>query len=227
MPSWMDALAELSKLSGRPAFLGLVVTASVIAVARDWRYGLWALLVQYILVSVLHLRMIDPQLALIKLLVGVLICPMIYWAARWVEGERAHKAEEERRAIADKGGEVPLPPLPWPVRPTNWAFRLLAVLLLGLVLYSVSISFPLPFIPPDLAPSCVWLGLVGLLILVLTSEPLSSGMGLLTLVTGFELYFDIMTPGLAGVGVFAAIDLLMGLAISYLITVRDLTGEVL
>jgi hypothetical protein len=217
----------LGNLSGRPAFLGLVVTAAVIAVARDWRYGLWALLIQYVLVSVLHLRMIAPQLALIKLLVGVLICPMIYWAARWVEGERAHKAEEERREIADKRGEVPLPPLPWPVRPTNWVFRLLSVLLLGLVLYSVSISFPLPFIPADLAPSCVWLGLVGLLILVLTSEPLSAGMGLLTLVAGFELYFDIMSPGLAGVGVFAVIDLLMGLAISYLITVRDLTGEVL
>jgi hypothetical protein len=95
------------------------------------------------------------------------------------------------------------------------------------VLYSVSISFPLPFIPADIAPSCVWLGLVGLLILVLTSEPLSSGMGLLTLVAGFELYFDVMSPGLAGVGIFATIDLLMGLAISYLITVRDLTGEVL
>jgi hypothetical protein len=95
------------------------------------------------------------------------------------------------------------------------------------VLYGVSTSFPLPFIAADLAPSCVWLGLVGLLSLILTSEPLSAGMGLLTLVSGFELYFDVMSPGLAGVGVFAALNLLMGLAISYLAIVRDLTGEVL
>jgi hypothetical protein len=36
-----------------------------------------------------------------------------------------------------------------------------------------------------------------------------------------------MSPGLVGVGVLATIDLLMGLALSYLITVRALTGEVL
>jgi hypothetical protein len=227
MSSWIELLAQLGNLSGQPVFVGLVVTASIIVVARDWRFGLWALLVQYVLVSVLHLRMLAPELALIKLLVGVLICPMLYWAARWVESERAHKAEEERREIASKHGEVPLPPLPWPVRPTSWMFRLLVVLLLGIVLYSVSMAFPLPFIAADIAPSCAWLGLVGLLILVLTSEPLPAGMGLLTLVSGFELYFDVMSPGLTGVGVFATIDLVMGLAISYLITVRDLTGEVL
>jgi hypothetical protein len=227
MPFGMGFLSQLANLSGQPVFVGLVVTASVIAVVRDWRFGLWALLVQYVLVSVLHLRMLAPELALIKLLVGALICPMLYWAARWVESERAHKAEVERQEIADRQGEVPLPPLPWPVRPTNWIFRFLAILLLGIVLYSVSLSFPLPFIAADIAPSCVWLGLVGLLILVLTSEPLSAGMGLLTLVSGFELFFDVMSPGLVGVGIFATIDLTMGLAISYLAAVRDLTGEVL
>lgn len=227
MPVWMDLLSQLSNLSGLPAFIGLIVTASVIAVVRDWRFALWALLIQYILVGVLHLRMLPPKLALIKVLVGVLICPMLYWAARWVESERAHKAEIERREIATKEGAVPLPPLPWPTRPTNWLFRLLAILLLSLILYSVSNAFPLPFIAVDIAPACVWLGLIGLFILVLTSEPLPAGLGLLTLVSGFELFFDVMSPGLAGVGVWAAIDLLMGLAISYLVIVRGLTGEVL
>jgi hypothetical protein len=227
MPGWMDLLAQLSNLSALPTLMGLVVTASVIAIVREWRFALWALLTQYILVGILHLRMLPPELALVKVLVGVLICPMLYWAARWVESERAHKAEVERREIAAQRGEVPLPPLPWPIRPTHWVFRLLAILLLSLVLYSVAIAFPLPFIAADIAPACVWLGLIGLFILVLTSEPLPAGMGLLTLVSGFELYYDVMSPGLAGVGVLATINLLMGLAISYLITVRALTGEVL
>ena len=132
----------------------------------------------------------------------------------------------ERQKIAGTG-EVPLPPLPWPVRPTNWMFRLLSILLLGIVLYSVSRAFSLPFVDADIAPVCIWLWLVGLLTLVLTSEPLPAGVGLLTLVSGFELFFDAMSPGLVGIGILAAIDLLMGLAISYLTTVRDLTGEVL
>jgi hypothetical protein len=226
MPLWRDLISQLANLSGIPALFGLSITASVIAVARDWRFALWALLVQYVLVGVLHLRMLPFELALIKVLVGVLICPMLYWAARWVETERAHRAEVQRSQIAVSKGEVPLPPLPWPVRPTNWPFRLLAILLLGLLLYSLSSGFSVPFIAPDIAPACVWLGLIGLFILVLTSEPLPAGMGLLTLVSGFELYFDVMSPGLISVGVFSAINLLMGLAISYLTIFRDLTGEV-
>jgi hypothetical protein len=223
----MDVLAQLSELSTLPAFIGLVGTASVIAVIRDWRFALWALLVQYILIGVLHLRMLPPEVALIKVLVGALICPMLYWAARWVEGERAHKAELERREITIQPGKVPLPPLPWPIESTNWMFRLLALLLLSLVLYGVSVTFPLPWIEADIAPVCLWLILIGVFVLVLTSEPLPAGMGLLTLVSGFGLYYDVMSPGLAGVGALATIDLLMGLAISYLVVVRALTGEVL
>jgi hypothetical protein len=223
----MDLLEQLSQLSALPGFLGLLVTASVIAVVREWRFALWALLIQYILIGLLHLRLLAPELALIRVLSGVLVCPMLYWAARWVESERAHKAEIERRAIATQKGEVPLPPLPWPIQPTNWVFRLLAILLLSVVLYSVSRRFPLPDIAADIAPSCLWLAMIGLFCLVLSPEPLPAGMGLLTLVAGFGLYYDTMSPGLAGVGLLAAVDLLMGLAISYLITVRALTGEVL
>jgi hypothetical protein len=223
----MDILSQLSNLSAWPVFFGLVGTASVIAVVRDWRFSLWALLVQYVLVGIVHLRMLPPELALIKVLVGVLICPMLYWAARWVESERVHKAEIERREFTARPGEAPLPPLPWPIQSTNWMFRLLAILLLSLVLYGVSTTLSLPGIASDIAPVCLWLVLIGLFVLILTSEPLPAGIGLLTLVSGFGLYYDVMSPGLVGVGVLAAIDLLMGLVISYLVTVRALTGAVL
>ena len=209
MPPWMDILGQLSDLSTLPTFLGLVATASVIAIVCDWRFALWALLVQYVLVGILHLRMLSPELALIKVFVGVLICPMLYWAARWVESDRAHRAEIERRDKATREGAVPLPPLPWPIQTTNWQFRLLAILLLSLVLYGVSLSLPLPGIAVDVAPASLWLALIGLFILVLTSEPLPAGMGLLTMVSGFGLYYDVTSPGLASIGVLATIDLTM------------------
>ena len=226
MLPWKELIAQLAHLSAVPALIGLVCTATVIAMARDWRFGLSALLAQYILVGVLHLRMLPFELALVRVLAGALVCPMLYWAARWVESERARKAQIERQQLAEQG-EVPLPPLSWPVRPTNGVFVLLAVLLLFVVLYSVSSSFPLPFIDADIAPACVWLVLIGLFILVLTSEPLPAGMGLLTMVSGFGLFFDVMAPGLVGVGVLSTLDLVMGLSISYLAIVRDVTGEVL
>ncbi|MBN1639784.1 MAG: hypothetical protein JXA09_01020 [Anaerolineae bacterium] len=227
MLTWPDVVRDLANLSAWPMFVGLVIASSIIVVARDWRFWLWALLIQYVLVSLVHLRALPPELALLKLIVGVLVCPMLYWAARWVETERAHRAEVERERIAEEGGTVPLPPLPWPVRSTHWTFRLLAVFLLGLVLYSVSRSLSLPFVDPDIAAVCIWLWLVGLLVLVLTPEPLPAGIALLTLIAGFDLFFDALSPGLVGTGVLAAIHLLTGLAISYLTTVRELTGEVL
>jgi hypothetical protein len=222
-------LADLAHLSAWPIFIGLVVTSSVIVVASDWRFWLWSLLVQYILLGVLHLRVLGPELALTKVVAGALVCPMLYWAARSVESERAHKAEVERQRITREKGEVPLPPLPWPVRSTNWMFRLLTILLLFLVLYSVSRSLPegLPLVDADIALVCIWLWLVGLLVLVLTSEPLPAGVGLLTLISGFDLFFDAFSPGLVGLGILSAITLLLGLAISYLTTVRELTGELL
>jgi len=227
MLPWQEILADLARLSAWPIFVVLLVTSSVIVVASDWRFWLWSLLVQYVLLGVLHMRVLGPELALIKVVAGALVCPMLYWAARSVESERGHKAEIERERIAKESGEVPLPPLPWPVRSTNWMFRLLTTLLLFLVLYSVSRSLSLPLVDADIALVCIWLWLVGLLILVLTSEPLPAGLGLLTLISGFDLFFDAFSPGLVGLGILAAVNLLLGLAFSYLTTVRELTGELL
>ncbi len=55
-----DVISQLSNLSALPALIGLMATASVIVIARDWRFWLWSLLVQYILVSILHLRLLSP-----------------------------------------------------------------------------------------------------------------------------------------------------------------------
>jgi hypothetical protein len=224
---WQELLSDLANLSAWPIFVALLVTTSVIVVASDWRFWLWSLLIQYLLLGVLHIRVLGPELALVKVVAGALVCPMLYWAARSVESERGHKAEVERERITREGGEVPLPPLPWPVRSTNWMFRLLATLLLFLVLYSVSRSLSLPVVDADIAAVCIWLWLVGLLVLVLTSEPLPAGVGLLTLISGFDLFFDAFSPGLVGLGILAAVTLLLGLAVSYLTTVRELTGELL
>lgn len=224
---WQEILSDLAHLSAWPILAALLVTTSVIVIASDWRFWLWSLLIQYLLLGVLHMRVLGPELALVKVVAGALVCPMLYWAARSVESERGHKAEVERERIAQERGQVPLPPLPWPVRSTNWMFRLLATLLLFLVLYSVARSLSLPAVDADIAPVCIWLWLVGLLVLVLTSEPLPAGVGLLTLISGFDLFFDAFSPGLVGLGILATVTLLLGLAISYLTTVRELTGELL
>jgi len=62
---------------------GLVVTASLIIVIRDWRVSLAALLAQYLLVGFLLTRLIAPEVATVKTLVGALHQLMNAFAKRF------------------------------------------------------------------------------------------------------------------------------------------------
>ena len=78
MPTFPEVLAKLSFLTTTPAIAGLVITASLIVVIKDWRLSLAALSVQYVLVGLLLTRLIQPQVALTKVLIGALVCIGLY-----------------------------------------------------------------------------------------------------------------------------------------------------
>jgi hypothetical protein len=63
--------------------------------------------------------------------------------------------------------------------------------------------------------SYVLMGL-GLLNLGLTEEPMNAGMGLLTTLIGFEMFYAAVEPSLAVVALLAGIHFAVALAISYL-----------
>ncbi len=202
MPTLTDVLAQLSFLMTTPAIVGLVVTASLIVVVSDWRFSLAALSVQYVLVGLLLTRLIQPQVAVIKVLIGALVCVVLYLTARLVS-ESSEAPPLQRK---DAGG-VSLP---------DFTFRLLAALFVGLAVYSLSMRYPLPEVPPDIGLACYWLASLGLLVLMLTEEPLKAGMGLLTLVTGFELFYSALERSLSVVGFLGIANFLIALAIAYL-----------
>ena len=212
MPTLPDVLAKLSFLMTTPAIVGLVITASLIVVIRDWRFSLAALLGQYVLVGLLLTRLIQPQVALTKVLIGDLVCVVLYLTARLVSASsEAPPLERE-----DAGG-VSLP---------DFTFRLLAALFVGVAVYSLSKRYPLPEAPSDIGFACYWLASMGLLVLVLTEEPLKAGMGLLTLITGFELFFSVLERSLSVVGFLGIANFLIALAIAYLAASRaELTPE--
>jgi len=228
MPTLPDVLAKLSFLTTTPAIIGLVITASLIVIISDWRFSLAALSVQYVLVGLLLTRLIQPQVAVIKVLIGALVCIVLYLTARLVSG--SSEAPPSEREDAEDGrsrrpasptsktrGETSLPDL---------AFRLLAALFVGLAVYSLSKRYPLPEVPPDIGLACYWLASLGLLVLMLTEEPLKAGMGLLTLVTGFELFFSVLERSLSVVGFLGIANFLIALAIAYLAASRaELTPE--
>jgi uncharacterized MnhB-related membrane protein len=190
---------------------GLVLTASLIIVVRDWRVFLAALLAQYLLVGFLLTRLITPEMATVKALVGALICPILYLTARRVRWGRQRS----------KDSSSPLPTR-WEVFPVGLPFRLLAVVLTGLVASSLLNSYPLPEVPRDIGFACYWLALIGLLAMVLTAEPLKAGLGLLTFMAGFELFYAALESSLSVVGFLGIVNLLLALAIAYLASAREI-----
>ena len=215
MPTLSEVIARLSFLTTSPAVAGLVVTASLIIVLRDWRVSLAALLAQYILVGFLLTRLIAPEVATVKTLVGALICLILYLTARRVRWGRQSKDEVPTSSILQEVFPVSLP------------FRLLAVILMGLVTSSLLNNYPLPELPKDIGFACYWLALMGLLAMILTTEPLKAGLGLLTFMAGFELFYVALEKSLSVVGFLGIVNLFMALAIAYLASAKevDWTGE--
>ena len=208
MPTLSDVLTKLSFLMTTPAVVGLVITAGLIVVIRDWRFSLAALSLQYVLVGLLLTRLIQPQVAVIKVLIGALVCVILYLTARLVDSGREGESPGRELSLA------------------NLAFRLLAAILVGLAAYGLSRRYPLPEVPSDIGLACYWLASQGLLALMLTEEPLKAGLGLLTLVTGFELLYSVLERSLSVAGFLGIANFLIALAIAYLAASRaELTPQ--
>jgi hypothetical protein len=211
LPTLYEVIDQLGFITRELAIVGLFLSAGLIVVVRDWRISLLALLGQYLLAGLVLSGMVLAEVALIKVLIGALICPMLYLAARqagWGAG-RDGPAGLSRREIF----------------PAGPAFRLLAVTLMGLLAMALSQSYPPPVIPPGVGLASYWLMLTGLLILLLTDHPLKAGQGLLTVIIGFELLYTPIERSLAMVWLLAVVNLLLALSIAYLIVARDISSS--
>ena len=211
MPTLYEVIDQLGFITRELAIVGLFLSAGLIVVVRDWRISLLALLGQYLLAGLVLSGMVLAEVALIKVLIGALICPMLYLAARqagWGAGRNGPAGLSQREIF-----------------PAGPAFRLLAVTLMGLLAMALSQSYPPPVIPPGVGLASYWLMLIGLLILLLTEHPLKAGQGLLTVIIGFELLYTPIERSLAMVWLLAVVNLLLALAIAYLIVARDISSS--
>jgi hypothetical protein len=197
-----------------------LITGALILLVRDWRMVLLALLGQYVAVGLILSQVTPPEIALIKMLVGAFVCLMLYLAARH-SGWSAPAGLDAPRFSGDGAGIRD--PLPW----TGLAFRALTLCLVFILTTVFTRDYPLPEIPPEIGLTCYWLMLIGLVILMLTGQPLLAGPGLLTALTGFELLYTLLESSLVIVFLLAAVNLLLTASISYLVAVqgRNPSGE--
>jgi hypothetical protein len=216
LPTLPEIAEQLSIFVTTSATVSVMFTAGVIVVIKDWRASLLAMIFQYVIVGLLLMSEIRMELALIKTLVGALICVILYMTARHVEWGRPPQSPppgEEEEEPAE-------PPVSQWLLPTELPFRFLAALLVMVAAYGGASTQPLPDVGEAICLAAYTLAALGLLAMGLTDEPLKAGLGLLTFVSAFELFYTVLEPSLIVVGFLGLSNFLIALAIAYLTVAR-------
>jgi hypothetical protein len=210
-----DILKTLSTVPATAVMIGLLIAAGLVVILVNWRLLILALGVQYLLLGLMLTRAVPLELAAVKALVGIIICPVLYITARRVKWGHLDEDEETEE-------EKPRSRLSWLISP-GLPMRLI-VTLLGVVLsLSLALRNPLPIAGDQITSRDLTIGIFSLLLLgllnaALNENPLKTGLGVLTMLAGFELFYTVIEPTLTIVGLLGLTNLIIALAISYLTT---------
>jgi hypothetical protein len=232
VPTLPEILHQLQFIKADAILLGLLMTAGTILIARDWRLLLVALLAQYLLIGILLARLVRPDIAVLNVLIGAFICPILYLSARQVAVNSLSVYAVPQDTSSRKWWSLPViksflvgADRTRGLAPTGTTFRIFVTLLMILVTLSVSNSFPLPNLRPSITIAVYWLVLAGLVTLTLTENPLKAGHGLLTALMGFGLFYVTLESSLLLTGMWGTVNLLIALAIGYLVVVKGAASE--
>ncbi len=193
-------------LSPALLFLGIVACTAVLAIAADWRIAVLALLAQYLIVGALLARFVALQVAAVNVVVGAIVCAILYVAARAAEhhpGGEGFITDSARRSLV------------WNPTINDLLFRAVAVAVIGAGLLGTGLSqagFEGSNI--TLAPAA-WLAAMGLVLVVLGRATFAAGLGLLTVQNGFEVFYSGLDTSPLVLGGLATVSLLLALAIAY------------
>jgi len=222
----MEAFSNaFSFIAGVPAIVGLILAAAIIFLTSDWRLSLTALLVQYVLAGLALTRSIQVEIAIIKILTGVLAVAILYLSAR--NTQDADKSEgDDTDAQQFFGLQVG-----WGTGPLGLPLRILTLIMVALaaIRFFEEYRALLPVldsnastVPPDIAFVSMWLAAMGIIGLIVSGEPLRVAPAVLTILAAFDLVYASLEPDPAIIGFVAAITLMAALAFSYLITIVNL-----
>lgn len=199
--SWLQGLSVI------PA-IGAAVCAGLLVILDDRRWAIAALAVQYFFAAWLSALSLPLGVAAVKAVSGLLACAVL-WLTASSQGWRLPEARV--------GG-----------LPTGHAFRWIAVLLVVTVAFGISREgWPaIPGLAENGALGATFLLTLGLLQIGITEDALHVGVGILTMLSGFEAAYAAVEPSLAVVAMLAAIHLGVALVVSYLLAARHGDGAV-
>lgn len=224
MPLLSDLLARVAFLAAAPAVLGVFIAASLLVVSQDWRLNVISLAVQYFFITLLMTQLVRLELAAVKALIGWLVCLVIYLT------------EQQAHLIArDSDGRSDLSVRDWfRARIQVWkshgvsaqaAFRLLAALVVALTAYAVALAIPLPELSLGLTGVCYLVAGLGVLLIGLSQDSVRVGLGLLTFLSAFDLFYVSLEPSLVVTGLLGSLNFIIVLGMAYLRTAEVAGGE--
>jgi len=224
IPTIFDWIARFDHLRGEPAVLILLFTSTLIALFWDWRLALFALIIQYLVAGLLFVDLLDPRLAIIKVLVGMFVCLILYMTARQVRYGHLPADLSAEEAGRIKGDQTQISLGPWTVS-RAFVLRTVTIILSLIVIVIVTrqTTVSLPGVPDDLAhinQAVLILMGMGVMGIVVSRDPLPAGMALFTFLTGFELYYAALEQSVAMLVALAALNFALALAVSYLSQAR-------
>jgi len=160
--------------------------------------------------------LIRLEVAAVKGLTGWMICMVFYLTER-----RAGLLEQPP---ATNNAAAPQRWYGW-IMSARASFCLLAGLLVSVAAYTAALRMPLPEVPNDITLACYLLAGLGLLLIGLSEDPIQVGLGLLTFLSGFDLFYAALEPSLAVAGLLGAVSFLIALATAYLRAAQITTGD--
>jgi len=213
--SFTDRLSTfLGNLSSGQITLGLALVSTLMLVVEERRLSLLPLLVQYILVALMIGPRIYQPIVFVWIGLGASICLVLYLTARHVQqGLRVlPPPSREESAIWHT---QPAPALrAITLASMGPVFRLVAVAAGGFVAYGLWRAYPMPGVPPELTLTSYWLMAIGLLTTLTSVDPLRMGLGLLSLVNGFEIIYLFLEQSLLVLTLCGLVGIVMALGIA-------------
>ena len=197
-----------------PALMTIVITPALLVVFTDWRLAYVALALQYVAAAVLVSQLVILPVVAAKLIAGLLVAGILAvtgWQVNW-----GRRVSDRLTESSDPG---PRSRFSFDI-PTGLPFRAVAavMVLVAAGLTAGRADFTLPGLQgaPGVNFAVYVLVGLGLLNLGLTDEPMNAGLGLVTLLTGFELFYAALEPSLAIVALLAAVQFGVALAVGFL-----------
>lgn len=173
----------------------VAATATALVVVERPGIQIGILAIQYSSVAWLTSLAIPPQVAAVKLVAGLIACGIL---ALTVAGSR--HAAESASGVA------------------GLAFRAIAGILILVAAIGIGQSnwMRVPDIQPEAIMAAAILMSMGLLQLGLFRNPLRVSIGIITLLSGFEIAYSVIEPALAILALLASVHIGLAIVVSYL-----------